>query len=122
MGYMNKQSFEGLTYASGIANNAERKSVGRVVATNEWENTCDIIYRDHNNKQKKINNVPVKIYPGSNWFPKIDMIVDVSDWNDNNPIIMGPIAYDYTVIREQHMDDNDIMAYGNATIMGGGYG
>ena len=109
---MNKQGFEGITYGPMFANKIRGLKEAEIVAANEWNNVCDIKYRNSNNKIDKISNVPLRILdPNSNWFPSVGDFVWVEDGNDNSPEIVAPSVDDYIVaMRERRKDKNDIMS------------
>lgn len=55
--------------------------IGRVTKIDEKNNTCDISFKDQQDKQQSIKNVPVALYNTSfvDWFPKEGDHVELSE-------------------------------------------
>ena len=96
---------------NNISNNAAKVSDAIVTFTNEYENVCNILYRNKDNVARFIENVPVDtLAAGDDWFPIIGQSVQTKDFGSNTPVIIGPSQKDYSLMARANrfnMGDTD---------------
>ena len=106
-----KQEFEGKTWGTSIANNSLRCTTGIIAAVNEWENTCDIYYVDKDYKVQILHDVSINCISNEDWFPELGEEVQLEDFNDNRPTIIGSANGDWiSRKRDKQWDFSDVIA------------
>ncbi len=106
-----KKDIEGKTWVSNTANNSLRCTKGVIASINEWENTCEVYYIDKDKRLQRLHNVAVESSGYNDWFPELGEEVQLQDFNDDRPVIIGSSDGDWiNRKRDKQWDPFDVMA------------
>lgn len=95
------------------------KTVAKVIAADESSNRCSVRYLNKDSRAVINTDVMVDLRNGQSWFPKINDLV-IYDMSGSAGMVVSMYTEDYAgQVRGKKKLDNDKLADGQVSIVGG---